>query len=282
MLVREVFDLVRGLYTAATGALVAEANVDTIANNLSNASTAGFKRTLMQIQSAAKTDLYRNQTDPGQLPNAYVPGVAAHQAIGQLGSGSYVYDTPTEFDQGALQTTGNPLDIALQGPGFLTVSTGPNQVAYTRAGSLDINAQGVLVTTRGEAVLDTQGNTIVVNPQNGPVTISKQGVITQAAASGTGQQSTQIAQLGITQFGNTNALRAAGGTNFVDAGANPTASTQTSVVQGSIESSNADVVRSMVDLIANQRWFEANIKMIQTQDSTTQAAITTVGHSSNN
>ena len=105
MLVREVFDLVRGLYTAATGALVAEANVDTIANNLSNASTAGFKRTLMQIQSAAKTDLYRNQTDPGQLPNAYVPGVAAHQAIGQLGSGSYVYDTPTEFDQGALQTS---------------------------------------------------------------------------------------------------------------------------------------------------------------------------------
>jgi flagellar basal-body rod protein FlgG len=274
--------LVRGLYTAATGALVAEANVDTIANNLSNASTAGFKRTLMQIQSYPQTALYRNQTDPGQLPDAYIAGVPAHEQIGTLGAGSYVYDTPTQFDQGALTQTDNPLDVALQGPGFLTVQTGPNQTAYTRAGSLTISAQGVLETTRGEPVLDTQGNTIVVNPQNGAVQIDRQGNVVQNAPAGSGQQNTQIAQLGIVEFNNTNLLRAQGGTNFVNAGAVASAATQTSVVQGSVESSNADVVRSMVDLIANQRWFEANIKMVQTQDNLTQSAISTVGHSSNN
>jgi len=274
--------LVRGLYTAATGALVAEANVDTIANNLSNASTAGFKRTLMQIQSFPQTALYRDQTDPGQLPNAYIAGIGTHQAIGSLGSGSYVYDTPTEFEQGALSQTDNPLDVALQGPGFLTVATGPNQTAYTRAGSLTVSARGVLETTRGEPVLDSQGNAITINPQNGPIQIDKQGNVVQNAPAGSGAQNTQIAKLGIVEFNNTNLLRAQGGTNFINAGATASAATQTSVVQGSVESSNADVVRSMVDLIANQRWYEANIKMVQTQDQTTQAAISQVGHSSSN
>jgi flagellar basal-body rod protein FlgG len=274
--------LVRGLYTAATGALVAEANVDTIANNLSNASTAGFKRTLMQIQSYPQTALYRDQTDPGQLANAYIAGIGVRQAVGTLGNGSYVYDTPTEFEQGALSQTDNPLDIALQGPGFLSVQTGPNQVRYTRAGSLTISAGGVLETTRGEPVLDTQGNTISVNPQNGPIQIDKQGNVVQNAQPGSGGQNTPIAQLGIVEFNNTNLLRAQGGSNFINAGATATAARQTSVVQGSVETSNADVVRSMVDLIANQRWYEANIKMVQTQDQTTQAAISTVGHSSSN
>jgi len=280
--VRRVFVLVRGLYTAATGALVAEANVDTIANNLSNASTAGFKRTLMQIQSFPQTALYRNQTDPGQLPNAYIAGVAAHEAMGSLGSGSYIYDTPTQFEQGALSQTDNPLDIALQGPGFLTVQTGPNQTAFTRAGSLTISAQGVLETTRGEPVLDTQGNTISVNPQNGPLQIDRQGNVVQTAQPGTGQQNTQIAQLGIVEFSDTNLLRAQGGTNFVNAGATASAARQTTVTQGSVETSNANVVRSMVDLISNQRWFEANIKMVQAQDSLTGTAISTVGRSSAN
>lgn len=274
--------MVRGLYTAATGALVAQANVDTIANNLANASTAGFKRTLMQIQSYPKTDLYRNQTDPGQLPNAYVAGVPAHELVGQLGAGSYVYDTPAQFDQGAVQETGNPLDVALQGGGFLSVRTPQNQLAYTRAGSLVINAQGQLMTTRGDTVLDTGGNAITVNPQNGPITIDKTGNIIQGGAAGAGQPGARVAQLGITEFGNTAALRPQGDTNFTDAGANPTPAATTTVIQGSVETSNADVVRSMVDLIANQRWFEANIKMIQTQDQTTQAAVTTVGHSSSN
>ncbi len=266
--------MVRGLYTAATGALVAQANVDTIANNLANASTSGFKRTLLQVESYAKTDIYRNQTDPGKLPNAYVNGVPAHQLVGSLGSGSYVYDTPAQFDQGAIQQTGNPLDLALSGGGFFTVRTPQNQLAYTRAGSFVVGAQGQLTTTRGDAVLDTQGNPVTINPQNGAIQIDKQGNVTQAGS--------RLAQLGITEFGNTTALRPQGDTNFVDTGANPSAATGTTVIQGAQEASNANVVRSMVDLISNQRWFEANIKMIQTQDSTMQAAITTVGHSSSN
>jgi flagellar basal body rod protein FlgG len=193
-----------------------------------------------------------------------------HEAIGGLGSGSHVFDTPAIFDQGALQTTGNPLDVALQGSGFFAVRTPQGQLAYTRDGSFLRTAQNQLVTSSGAAVLDAQGNPITIPPQ-GDVQISRTGAITSGGA--------PVAQLGVFEFANLTNLRPQGGNTFIDAGAIPQAAAQTTVLQGSQEKSNADVVRSMVDLITNERWFDANENMVQQQDQLTSLAVGTVGRS---
>jgi flagellar basal-body rod protein FlgF len=260
--------LVRGLYTAASGAIVAQANVDVIANNLANVNTSGFKRALMQVEAGPKTAIYRDQTDPGQSPDGRTRGVAAHDLVGDLGFGSRIYDTPTVFDQGAIQQTGNPLDLALSGPGFLTVRDAAGATAYVRGGSLTTNAQGTLVTDAGDAVLDTSGRPIVIAPQ-GDVQIDRTGSVTS--------NGTSAGQLAVVEFANSTTVRPEGANKFVNSGAPPKAAASTSVLQGAQEKSNADVITSMVALIANERWFDANQKMIQTQDTEVGAAISTVG-----
>lgn len=267
--------MVRGLYTAASGSLVAQSAIDSIANNLANVNTAGFKRTLLQVQAQPQREIYRIQTDPAGSPSAPAgTGVPTMQLIGTLGSGAQVYDTPAIMEQGAIAATGNNLDVALSGPGFFTIRDGNNGIAYTRDGSFERDAQGFLTAQNGDRVLTDTGAPIQLPPQ-GNVMIDRTG-----ALSVNGQP---LAQLGIVEFANTAALRPQGSERFVTTGAaNPRAATNTTALQGSIEKSNADVVRSMVDLITNERWFQANEQVIQTEDTTTGQAIQTVGRTNAN
>jgi flagellar basal body rod protein FlgG len=262
--------LVRGLYTAATGAIVAQANVDVIANNLANVNTSGFKRALMQVESAPKSTIFRDQIDPGQNSDSRVRGVATHTLVGDLGFGSRIYDTPTVFDQGAIQQTGNPLDVALSGPGFLAVRDAAGATSYLRGGSLVQDAQGTLVTAAGDKVLGSDARPIVL-PAQGDLQIDRTGKVTSNGL--------PVGQLGVYEFANRSAVRPQGAGQFINAGAPPAAAANTTVLQGAQEKSNADVITSMVGLIANERWFDANQKMIQTQDTATGAAITTLGKS---
>jgi len=266
--------LVRGLYTAAAGALVAQMDTDTIANNLANVNTAGFKRTLMQIQSTETMPVYRLQTDPGTTPGTSVPGKSVAQYVGQLGFGSYVYDTPANFEQGGLQQTGAPLDLAISGPGFFTIAT-QNGIRYTRDGSFTRNAQGQLVTQNGDLVLGQNGPITI---PDGKMTIGPTGdivVVDPAAPNTTG---VVVGTLRLTEFGNLNGLRPEGSNLFVDSGvAAPQAATQSTLTQGYLETSNANVIKSMVGLITSQQWFNANVKMIQAQDTLNSEAITSVG-----
>jgi flagellar basal body rod protein FlgG len=262
--------MVRGLYTAASGAIVAQANVDVIANNLANVNTSGFKRALMQVEAAPKTTLFRDQIDPGQNSDSRVRGVAAHALVGDLGFGSRIYDTPTVFDQGAIAQTGNSLDVALSGPGFLAVRDGSGATSYVRGGAFAEDAQGTLVTAAGDNVLGSDGRTISV-PAQGDFQIDRAGKITSNGS--------PVGQLAVYEFANLSAVRPQGAGKFINTGAAPAAAANTTVLQGAQEKSNADVITSMVALIANQRWFEANEKSIQTQDSATGIAITTLGKS---
>jgi flagellar basal-body rod protein FlgG len=251
------------MYAATSGALVAQSAVDTIANNLANVNTAGFKRTLLQVQAQPSTQLYRFQTGPGNAP--------AQQPIGALGSGAEVYDTPADFAQGAIASTGNDLDVALSGPGFFTTRDGNGVLGYTRNGEFSLDQNGTLTAQNGDKVLDANGSPIVL-PATGKAIIDRSGAITVDGQT--------VGQLGLTEFTNLTALRPQGANRFVvsgNAGARP--ATNTTALQGSIEKSNADVVRSMVDLIANERWFEANQKSIQTQDTAVAQAVQTVGRS---
>jgi flagellar basal-body rod protein FlgF len=267
--VRGVFHLVRGLYTSAAGALVAESNVDLIANNLANVNTGGFKRSLLEITSTLPMQLYRIQTDPGQVAGSPLPGVATMTPVGPLGFGSEVLDTPTDYQQGALEQTGSQLDMALQGSGFFTIQT-PQGVRYTRNGEFTRNAQGLLTTQDGNLVLG----------QNGAITLPPAGTVSVTKTGAVDVNGQQVDQLRITQFANPLQLRPEGGNRFVDAGAEPSSDTQSTVQQGMLEKSNADVIRSMVDLITNERWFDANEKSISTQDTANQQLIEQVGRTS--
>jgi flagellar basal-body rod protein FlgF len=270
--------LVRGLYTAASGALVAESMADNVANNLANADTAGFKQTLLQIQSSPTMDIYRIQTDPGKTPGNPLPGVSVAQPVGPLGSGSQVYDTPTNFEQGPLAATGNPYDLAISGSAnaFFTIAT-PNGIRYTRDGEFTPDAQGVLRTKDGNAVLGANGQQIQI-PQNvtanaGPVSIAADGTIYQ-----NGQTAGQVA---ITSFNSLLNLRPEGANNFATTGnAGAYAATGVSVQQGFVEKSNGNIVTSMVQLINAERWFDANEKSIKTQDDATNTAISVVARTS--
>ena len=260
--------MVRGMYTAAAGALSAQYNADVIANNLANVNTSGFKNTLMQIEAATPFQIYRIQTDPGKTPGAALPGAHVAQYVGALGTGSLVMDTPTNFEQGTFESTGNALDFALSGNGFFTIQT-PQGTRYTRDGSFVRNAQGLLTTLDGNLVMGRGGSIVV--PGNGKIEVGTDGQLSLAG----GQP---FDQLRITQFANLTALRPEGNNHFADTGAaRPQADTTTSVNQGFVEKSNGNVVRSMVDLIVAQRWFDANEKAIQTQDDTTASVIQNVG-----
>lgn len=260
--------MVRGLYTAASGMLVAQSQADTIANNLANVNTNGFKQTLLQVQSAPSMDIYRFQNEPGTAPGKAVPGIPTATYVGNLGSGSQIYDTPASFSQGTLEQTGNPLDVAISGTnGFFTVGTG-NGVRYTRDGQFLRDGNGLLATQDGQPVLGTNGLSIAV--PNGPFTVGTDGTITQNGRN--------LGQLQITQFGNLTALRPEGDNFFVNTGnAGPSTATAASVQQGALEKSGTNVVRSMVDLINAERWFDTNQKMVQTQDDATEQAISAVG-----
>ncbi|MEO6913330.1 MAG: flagellar basal-body rod protein FlgF [Candidatus Baltobacteraceae bacterium] len=259
--------MVRGLYSAAAGALVAQAAADNIANNLANVNTSGFKTTLLQVQSAPTLDLYRIQTDPGQTAGRRTPGTAIAQHVGELGTGSWIYDTPTQYQQGALESTGNALDLAISGPGFFSVQT-PQGVRYTRDGQFIRNAQGLLSTQDGNLVLGQNGPVVIAD---GKLDIARSGAV---SVNGVVQN-----QLQVTEFANSTALRKQGDNLFVDTGsARPVPATASVVQQGFLEKSNANVVRSMVDLIVAERWFDANQKSMQTEDDATGLAINTVGN----
>lgn len=265
--------MVRGLYTSASGALVAQAQVDNIANNLANVNTSGFKQQLLQVQSAPSFNIFRVQTDPGQTPNSPLPGVSVAQYVGTLGTGAQIHDTPSDFQEGALQSTGNALDVAISGNNgaFFTVQTA-NGVRYTRNGEFVRNAAGILTTQDGNAVLGTNGQSIQLGAQ-GEISISNDGTVTQRV----NNANINVGQLQITQFNSLLNLRPEGANNYVPSGnAQPTAAANFSVQQGFLEKSNGNVVRSMVDLITAERWFDANEKSIKTQDDATNTAITQV------
>jgi flagellar basal-body rod protein FlgF len=267
------FLLIRGLYASAAGALVAEAMIDNVSNNLANSSTNGFKRTLLQIESQPQSELYRFQTDAGQNPLNRLPGVDVQVPIGPLGSGSDVYATPTNYEQGQIAMNGNTYSFALSGPGFFAVQDrNSGQITYTRNGAFMRSADGTLTTVDGSAVLDGGGHSIPM-PALGKIEVDTKGNINvDGVTSG---------QIGTFEFNNLNALQPQGATGFTagpNAGLRP--ATRTSVLQYSEEKSNGDVIRSMVDLISAERWFQANEKSIATQDDATNQAISTVGKTS--
>ena len=235
--------MIRGLYVAAEGMAARQKAQDAIANNLANLNTTGFKADRPAFATVYERQLYR------------VQGTRS-QPIGALSAGAILRELYTDLQQGALTTTGNPLDVAIDGAGFFAVQT-PQGVRYTRNGAFQRNAGGILTTHAGDPVLG-EGNQPIRVPPNATVHIGEDGAV---LANGT-----RVGRLLIVQG---NLTKAPDG-DFVGA-AQPIANPR--VVAGALEASNVNMVREMVTMIELIRAYETHQKIIQAHDDTLQRAI---------
>jgi flagellar basal-body rod protein FlgF len=242
--------VIRGLYIAASGMLAESDRQDVIANNLANVTTSGFRRSEMTSQPFAAM----------LVSNMGVPGTPQ---VGNLPMGVEITGTHRIEAQGPLRSTGNPLDVALVGTGYLTVQAPGGAKAYTRAGDLQVSGKGQLATSTGSVVLGENGPITV---KDGPVTISSDGRVSQGGA--------EIGRLRIVDL-KPGSLTAQGDTLVTGTEAGPAKGTQ--VRQGYLEGSSVNTVTEMVKLIEVMRSFEANQKAVSAQDETLEQAVTKVG-----
>ena len=239
--------MIYGLYQSAAGMMVNEYRQGVIANNLANADTVGFKR---DIASFA-------ERDPARLAGVrHGPG---SELLNSLTGGIWLGETHTDFSDGALQPTGNPLDVALEGPGFLMVQ-GDGQPLYTRDGRMITDPQGrLLAVTDGAAILGPGGQPIRLNPFGAKPSFDEQGRISQDGAI--------VGRLGIVDFENYDDLEKVGEGRFA---ADPQRATRVErrVFSGFVESSGVEPIKELVGMIKAARAYQLNAQMITLQDQT--------------
>jgi flagellar basal-body rod protein FlgG len=250
------------MWISKTGVQAQDAKLQAIANNLANVNTVGFKRDRVVFE-----DLFY-QVD--QQPGAQTADNTVSSGV-QLGNGTRVVGTQKVFSNGSLQTTSQPLDVAISGNGFLQVRRPDGQSAYTRAGQLQVDANGTLVNAQGLPLVPQ-----ITVPNNATaLTIGENGVVT-ATMPGT----TTPAELGtitLTTFVNPAGLLALGENLFQETPASGTPNEGKpgdgafgKLKQGALEGSNVQVVEEMVDMIAAQRTYEMNTKVLSAADNMLQ------------
>jgi flagellar basal-body rod protein FlgF len=221
-------------YVALSYATGLERKMDMVANNIANVNTTGFKSTHM-------------------LFNEYVVNASKQQPLSMVEDvGNY-----KDFTPGNLQQTGNPLDVALEGNGFLSVTTA-NGEKYTRAGSMHLDQKGQLMTSGGDAVNDESGKPIVIPPNSGNVTITNDGTIS------TDKEGT-VGKLKVVSFANPQKMKPIGNNNYETAETG-TPDPKTKVQQGAVEGSNVNSVMEMTDMIEISRRYEAVAQILQNQN----------------
>lgn len=253
----------KGIYTAVSGAMAQNAKLDTIANNLANVNTPGFKRDSQQF----KEYLTAYEKEQGTITVPRIPASIESFYDMQGGDKSFVdaSSTTTDFSQGGLKATGNHLDFALESDGFFEVLS-PEGVRLTRTGSFSIDAENRLVTQQGYPVLRDGGlgqdpNGRAVRLQGGNVTVSTNGEIFE------GDQS--VGRLSVLSVANKDSLQKVGQNLYSfknNQDAQLSATLDPRVRQGYIEGSNVNVVREMTDMISATRVFESTQKAIQAYD----------------
>ncbi len=254
----------RSLSIAATGMLAQQLNVEVISNNIANMNTTAYKRQRAEFQDL----LYQNERRVGSQSadnNAIVPAGV------QIGLGVKTAAVYRITEQGNLTTTGNQLDLAVQGKGYFQVTLPDNTIAYTRAGSFQLDQNGNIVTADGLKVtgpnaVPTNATSITIN-QSGQVFVSQQGQ-TQLAQAGQFQLVSFINDTGLQPIGNNMFIQTqASGNPVIGTAGNQSFGT---ILQGFLESSNVNTVQEVTDLISAQRAYEMNSKVIQASDEMLQ------------
>lgn len=250
----------RSLSIGATGMLAQQLNVEVISNNIANMATTGFKRQRAEFQDL----LYQNQRRVGS--NSSDTGTIVPSGV-QLGLGVKTSAVYRISDQGNLQTTGNKLDLAINGTGYFQVELPNGEMGYTRAGSFQLSPEGTIVNQDGYVIMP--GITIPIDARD--VAINNSGEVLVKID---GQIEPQnVGQIELASFANQAGLEAIGDNLFLETPASgavipgiPNTPGYGSLMQGFLESSNVNVVSEITNLISAQRAYEMNSKVIKTSD----------------
>ncbi|KFK95346.1 MULTISPECIES: flagellar basal-body rod protein FlgG [unclassified Serratia (in: enterobacteria)] len=247
------------LWISKTGLAAQDAKMSAISNNLANVNTTGFKRDRVMFSDL----FYQNQRAPGsQLDqnNMAPTGV-------QFGSGVKIVGTQKEFSVGNVQNTGQNLDVAIAGQGFFQVEMPDGDIGYTRAGNLQKNADGIIVTAQGLPLIPQ----IELPEQTKEIQIAKDGTV--MASVGGETDLVELGQITLVNFVNPAGLEAVGGNMYRETAASgaavegvPGEEAFGQLEQGALEGSNVQVVEEMVDMITIQRAYEMNAKMVSAAD----------------
>lgn len=255
----------RSLSIGATGMLAQQLNVETISNNIANMTTTGYKRQRAEFQDL----LYQNQRRVGSTSSD--AGTIVPSGI-QVGLGVKAAAIYRINEQGNINPTGNTLDLAINGQGYFQVQLPNGETAYTRAGSLQLNAEGTVVTADGYQVLPG-----IVVPQNTiDITINPNG---EVLAKIDGQIEPQnVGQIQLATFPNTTGLEAIGDNLLLETPASgaaiegpPGGPGFGRIMQGAVETSNVNIVAEITQLITAQRAYEMNSRVISTTDQMMQS-----------
>jgi flagellar basal-body rod protein FlgG len=255
----------RALHTAATGMVAQELNVQVIANNIANMRTTGYKRQRAEFQDLLYEQVKRVGTQTSAQGNILPVGV-------ELGGGVKTVGTPRIMTQGTLLPTGNNLDLAIRGEGLFKILMPDGTFTYTRDGSFQMDAQGRIVTPQGWVVQPG----ITIPPNSTALTINSQGQVSVVQAGST--TPTLLGQITLTRFVNKNGLMSIGDNLFVETPASGTPQDSIPATDGvgdlqqnSLEQANVEAVTEIADLIAAQRAYEMNTKVITASDQMLQA-----------
>lgn len=256
--------MMRSLWSAATGMIAQQLNIDTISNNLANVNTIGFKKSRAEFEDL----IYQTHKIAGSITQG---DVRVPTGI-QVGLGVRPTTVHKFFSQGDYQNTSNPLDMAIEGEGFFQVMVG-DDVAYTRAGAFKLNQDGTIVSANGY-VLQPE---FTVPAETKHISITEGGTITALDANG---QELATADIPLYTFINPAGLDARGKNLYTPTEASgeategePGVDNTGTIAQGFLEMSNVEVVEEMVGMIVGQRAYEVNSKAIQTSDSMLQIAV---------
>ena len=257
--------MIRSLWSAATGMQAQTANIDVIANNLSNVNTAGFKRSRTEFQDL----LYETMRPPG----VGTSGVNQMPSGIQIGHGTRLVATHKVFIQGDFENTQNDLDLAIEGHGFFQIVQPNGDLAYTRAGNFKIDSEGRMVSPDGyllepEITIPTESLAIAISP-TGTVSVLLPG----------DPAPTDIGDIQLARFINPSGLANIGRNLYIQTNSSGEPSVGDpgedgfgTLAQGYLEMSNVSVVDEMVNMITAQRAYEINSKAIQTSDEMLQTA----------
>ena len=255
--------MIRALRTAATGMAAQQRKIDVTSNNIANVNTTGFKSSRAEFQEL----LYQQVRASGD------PGQGGSPTSVEVGLGVKTAATQKSFSQGNMEATENPLDLAIEGSGFFQVRQQSGEIAFTRAGNLKVNPDGMLVSADGMEVMPS----IAIPQDAANITIERDGRVLVTLPNDPAQ--VEVGQLELANFPNPAGLRSLGRGLFAQTGASgqaqpgaPGAEGLGQLSQGFLEGSNVEIVEEMVSMIVSQRAYEINSKVIRTADEMLRSA----------
>jgi flagellar basal-body rod protein FlgG len=253
------------LRTAATGMRAQQIRTEVIANNLANVNTTGFKRSRAHFEDLLYQTV-QGSTTVGSPEAGTTPAI-------QVGRGVRLAAVQRLHSTGAIEETGRPFDLSIEGDGFFQVNLPNGQVGYTRDGSFTVSDQGMLVTAGGYTVVPG----IQIPDDAVEVQVSRTGIVT--ASRGDSTESTEIGRIELARFANPTGLLSLGENLYGQSTASgdpilgyPQEEGMGRLLQGSLEASNVEIVQEMVDMITSMRAYEINSKSIQNSERMSEIA----------